>query len=116
MLLAFKRTKVFDMHKGLYPKLALIVNKFITYYNITGPVHENFVFISPYAKGPLISIHAEVSSRVRGLIFGLRLHVHPCFLYGSSKGSLESLLLADLISTKIMCICPIICYSAGSNL
>ena len=51
-----------------------------------------------------------ISSRPRGIIFSLSLHLHPCFVYVSSKGSGESahiscepLLLNDVKSAKIMC-------------
>ena len=60
----------------------------------------------------LIYKHVEVSSRARGLLFGLSLHLYPYFAYASSEDSGESAhirtpessLLADAISIEISCI------------
>ena len=43
-----------------------------------------------YVQMPLINAHAVVSSGARGLNFGLSLHLHPYFVYASSKGSGKS--------------------------
>ena len=67
-----------------------------------------------YAQMTLLNAHDAVSSKVRGLNFGLSLHKHPYFAYASSKGSGESAytpehsLLADPISTEISCIVPFV--------
>ena len=39
---------------------------------------------------PLINADTDISSKVRGLNFGLSLHLHPYFLNASSKGSGKS--------------------------
>ena len=57
-----------------------------------GPVHEILALIA-CVQTLLINAHADISSNVRGLDFGLSLHLHPCFMYASSKGSGESLLI-----------------------
>ena len=50
----------------------------------------------------LIDAHVDIYSGARGINFGLRLHLHPCSVCVSSKGSLEPLLLTDLISSEIL--------------
>ena len=42
------------------------------------------------AQKPTFDPHADLSSRVRGLNFGLSLHLYPYFMYVSSKVSGES--------------------------
>ena len=64
----------------------------------------------------LINAHADISSKTRGLNFGLSIYQLPYFnLYASSKGSGDSaqmrdwsepLLLADVISMEISCCGP----------
>ena len=68
-----------------------------------------------YVEMPLINAHANVSSRVRGLIFG-RSHLHPYFVYVSTEvfgksGHMcrlclcpEPMLLHDVMSTRIVCV------------
>ena len=57
---------------------------------------------------------ADVTSRAKGQIFGLSLHLHPYLLYLRSKGSGKSghlhrlpepSLLENTIRTKITCVC-----------
>ena len=40
----------------------------------------------------LISVHTDVSSRARGLIFGLSLHLHLYSVYASSEGLVQTYL------------------------
>ena len=65
-----------------------------------------------YAQKPIFNAHADVSGWARGLKFSLNLHVHPYFMYVSSKGTDESAHLSRLVwafvaqqcdSTKISC-------------
>ena len=55
------------------------------------PAHVILVHIS-YTQKPNLIAHAHVSSArgPRKLTFGLRLHLHPYFLYVSRKGSGET--------------------------
>ena len=39
-----------------------------------------------YAQKPPINAHADISSEVTCLTFGLSLHLHPYFLYASREG------------------------------
>ena len=39
---------------------------------------------------PPLNAHSDVSSRARGLNFGLSLHLHPYFVYASSEDSGET--------------------------
>ena len=41
-----------------------------------GPVHEILVFVA-YAHKPLLNVHTDVSLGIRGLNFGLSLHLYP---------------------------------------
>ena len=41
--------------------------------------------MSHMRNNPAINPHADVSSRARGLKFGLSLHLHPYFEYASSE-------------------------------
>ena len=59
-----------------------------------------------------VKSHADVPSGARGLNFGLRLYLHPNFVYASAKalvslqissGLSEPLLLQSVISTKFSC-------------
>ena len=66
----------------------------------------------------LINTHDDVYSKVRGLNFGVSLHLHPHYAYASSKDSGESVppepsLLADAIRTKVLCARP---YILAKNL
>ena len=56
---------------------------------IKEPAHGTLVPIA-YAQKPRFNTHADVPSRARGLKFGLSLHLHPYFMFSSSKGSGES--------------------------
>ena len=49
---------------------------------------------------------------VLALKFGLRFYLHPYFVYERSKGSgeCERLLLADALSTKLLCAFNIMCH------
>ena len=53
------------------------------------PAHEILVPI-PYTQKPPLKDHADLSSMVRGLNFGLSLHQHSYFMYVSSEGYDES--------------------------
>ena len=48
-----------------------------------------------YAQMPLINAHADVSNGERGLDFGLSLHLHPFFVYVSSKALTSLHICAD---------------------
>ena len=61
----------------------------ITWSTAFGPAPENLVLI-PYAETSTLNTHADVSSGVRVLKFGLMLHLHPYFVYASSEGYGES--------------------------
>ena len=52
--------------------------------------HGILVFIAYAHILPLINAHVDVFSKARGLNVGLSLHLHPCLVYASSKGSGES--------------------------
>ena len=43
-----------------------------------------------YGKMPLINVHADVSSKTRGLNFGLSLNLNAYFVYAGSKGFAQS--------------------------
>ena len=43
-----------------------------------------------YAQVPLINAHVDISSKARGLHFGLCIHLLLYFVYASSEGSGES--------------------------
>ena len=69
------------------------------------------LYFNKASEKRLTGVH--VSSRVRGLYFGLSLHLHPNFVYTSSEvqaslrmysDSPEPSLLDNVVSTKIMCI------------
>ena len=68
---------------------------------------EILVLIVSCANASNNQAHTDVSSKIKGLQFGLSLHLHPYFVYGSSEGSDESAhmpetsLLAYVISAKI---------------
>ena len=53
------------------------------------------------------NFHPCISSKARGLNFGLSLRLHPYFKYATSKGSVESMHIAtlqcDATNTKISC-------------
>ena len=49
--------------------------------NFSSPAHDQM---------PLLNINSDVSSWVRGVNFGLRLHLHPYFVNARSKGSGKS--------------------------
>ena len=51
--------------------------------------HKILVLIA-YVKTPLITAYAALSSKVRGLNFGLCLHLHPYFMCVSSDCSGKS--------------------------
>ena len=69
--------------------------------------HTNFLYLShSYVQMLLTNAHAVVKSEARGLTFGLSLHLHPYFVYVSSKCTFEPSLLTDAISTKISCTGP----------
>ena len=53
-----------------------------------------------YKQKHLLNTHSDISSGARGLNLNLSLHLHPCFVYVSSKGSSEP---AYLIIGKISC-------------
>ena len=50
-----------------------------------------------YVQMPLIKIHIGVSSGARGIFFGLSLHLHPYFVYASSKCSGEPVHMCGLV-------------------
>ena len=56
---------------------------------ISGPAHKIAVLIT-YVQMPLMNSHADISSKAKGLNFGLSLYLHSYFVYWSSKGSSES--------------------------
>ena len=59
---------------------------------------------------PLIIAHADVSSRARGQIYGLSLHLYPYFVYASSEGSGESthMLNLDRVFTLVNVNAPVV--------
>ena len=70
-------------------------------------------------KKHLLNANGDVSRNIRGLSFGLSLPLLPYFVYVKNKAlaclykcadSLESLLLADVLSTKILCTGPNILF------
>ena len=63
------------------------------------PVHEILELII-YAQKLPFNIHADVSSRARGINCGLSLHLYPCFVNASSGGLGESAYLRRLASAK----------------
>ena len=62
------------------------------------PVHEILVLIA-YARTLQINTRVDVSNNVRGLKFSPSLHLRPCFVYTSSKGSGESVHMHRLART-----------------
>ena len=46
---------------------------------------QNFDVLTAYAKTPQINTHADVSSKVRCLNFGLSLHLNRCSANASSE-------------------------------
>ena len=50
------------------------------------PAYEILLLIA-YAQKPPSNANADVSSGARDLDFGLNFHLHPYFVYASSKGS-----------------------------
>ena len=57
-----------------------------------GASARDFGIYGIYMQMPLRNIHADISSKARGLIFFyLSLHLHPYFMYMSSKGSGQTL-------------------------
>ena len=72
-----------------------------------------------YTQKPPINAHVDISSRARGLNFGLSLHLHPYFVFAISEGCGEGAdlpkhwLLNIAISTKISYAGPytFLCYS-----
>ena len=68
-----------------------------------------WVSIIAYTKLPLISDPAGVSNRAQCVIIGLRLYLHPYFVYASRERFCESVLvLADEKRTKLLCNDPIL--------
>ena len=64
-------------------------------------MHDIFVLIA-YALLCLIIAHADVSSMVRDLHFGLSFHLHPYFEYASNECSGESALMADTAEPSLL--------------
>ena len=54
------------------------------------------IILNAHSQKTLINAHTDVSSKARGLTFGLSLHQHPYFVYLHSKGSGESVHLHRL--------------------
>ena len=57
--------------------------------NQTQPKNK-VLFLIPNMYKPPINAHVDLSSRTRGLNFGLSLCLHPYFVYASSKDFVES--------------------------
>ena len=72
---------------------------------------ENFHPCIQHTLMPPLNTQADIFSGARVLNNGPCLHLHPCFVYASSKGSilckwaglLEPLLLNNAMNTKILC-------------
>ena len=67
------------------------------------PAHEILV-LAAYAEKPPSNTHAYISSGAKGLNFGLSLHLHPYFVYASSKSSSES---AHFVQAHLSLCCSI---------
>ena len=74
------------------------------------PAHKILVLIT-YAHMPLIKVHANMSSKARGLNFGLSLLLHPYLpSIHICTDSSEPSLITDAISTKILCNGPYVLW------
>ena len=45
----------------------------------------NWPYVVAYTQMPLINTHADISSNARDQNVGLRLHLHPYFVYASGE-------------------------------
>ena len=68
--------------------------RYVYIHNIE-PLHAILVLIA-YAQRPPLNAHPDVPSGPTCTIFGLRLYLHPYFVYASSEGSCESVQLHRL--------------------
>ena len=57
---------------------------------------QGFTVFFRYEQKPPLNAYAGVYRRARGLKFALSLHLHPFFVYISSKGSGESMHLGRI--------------------
>ena len=55
--------------------------------NFERPFKADFTVLIVFAQMPGINAHTGVSSGARDLIFGLSLHLRPCFVYASFRCS-----------------------------
>ena len=63
--------------------------KFCINFTIWTDTNKILVF-NTCAQKPHLNAHADITSGARDLNFDLSLHLHPYFVYASSKGSGES--------------------------
>ena len=51
-----------------------------------GSVHEIWCLLYIHVQMPLVNVHADISSNVRGVNCGLSLHLHPtCYKYSQNS-------------------------------